>query len=74
MQSVASKMSHNVAKFAVTAEKQLHVAQENTSQPFALIAVKKQKFRSSQKQTDLYTAVTALQSQEKINSFRFYEQ
>jgi len=63
MQSVASKMSHSVVKFAVTTEKLLHAAQGNTLQQFVPIAAKRQRFHSSPKPTDLYTAAIALQSQ-----------
>ena len=68
MPNAASKTSHNVAKHAVTTEKLLLADRESISLLFVPTAETKQKFRSSPKPTDLFTAVTASQNQEKSKS------
>ncbi len=61
MQSVASRMSHSVAKLAVTLAKTQLVDPENTLQLLAQHAARMQKFLSSPRQIALFTAANASQ-------------
>ena len=65
MPSVVSKTNHSAAKLAATTGKPLHADPESISLPYAQTAEMRRKYRLSQKPTDLFTAVTASQKQEK---------
>ena len=68
MPNAVFKTNPSVAKPAATTEKQRLAARESISQQYAQIAVMKLKSRLSPKPTDLFTAVTASQKQEKSKS------